>query len=145
MIWLLFVHLVVTCSLVGLIWMVQLVHYPLMAVVGAANSVPYQQQHVQRIGWIVVPLMVVELITVLAICRFSGHLAAPWLAWAGVFVLGWIWITTALFSVPAHSVLQSGFQAAAHRTLVQTNWLRTIGWSVRAGIAVAMTSGLVGM
>ena len=143
--WLLFTHVAVTWSMVGLIWVVQLVHYPLMAVVGSANSVGYQQQHVRRIGWIVMPLMVVEFLSVVAICMASVHLSAPWLAWAGATLLGLIWIVTASCSVPAHGVLQAGFQMSAHQHLVRTNWLRTMGWSLRGCIALAMASGLATM
>ena len=38
---------------------------------------------------------------------------------------------TVLFSVRAHNVLGRGFDAATHRMLVDTNWIRTLGWTTR--------------
>jgi hypothetical protein len=35
-------------------------------------------------------------------------------------------------------VLAQGFDAAAHDRLVQTNWLRTLGWTARAALAAWM-------
>jgi microsomal dipeptidase-like Zn-dependent dipeptidase len=34
--------------------------------------------------------------------------------------------------VPIHDHLTNGYDESAIRRLVRTNWLRTIGWSVRA-------------
>jgi hypothetical protein len=33
--------------------------------------------------------------------------------------------------VPQHAALGAGFDEAAHRTLVLTNWLRTVAWTLR--------------
>jgi hypothetical protein len=34
--------------------------------------------------------------------------------------------------VPLHTRLARGFDPAAHRQLVRTNWLRTLAWTLRA-------------
>jgi hypothetical protein len=121
-------HLAVTCALVGLIWTVQIVVYPLFDRVGRAVFASWHQAYVERIGRVVGPLMLMEMGT------------AGWLLWAGwrdpVFVssvalLGFIWVTTALVQVPLHRRLAGGFEGAAHQRLVRTNWLRTLAWSLR--------------
>ena len=60
------------------------------------------------------------------------------MAWLGFFLLAFVWGVTAVFSVPAHGRLLEGFDEVAHRKLVRTNWLRTLGWSVRGGLAIAL-------
>ena len=62
---LLLTHAAVTWFLMGLIWIVQVVHYPLMAEVGAESYSAYQQGHMQRITWVVAPTMVLEALTAL--------------------------------------------------------------------------------
>ena len=34
--------------------------------------------------------------------------------------------------------MNQGFDAAVHRRLVRTNWIRTVGWTLRGALAVAM-------
>ena len=50
-------NVVSTLFLVGLIWMVQVVHYPLFDDVGEPNYVSYQQRHQTSITYIVGPMM----------------------------------------------------------------------------------------
>ncbi len=61
-----------TLYLVGLIWMVQIVHYPLFALIDAANYIAYQEAHMARISWIVGPAMLIEAATV-AYLLFNGQ------------------------------------------------------------------------
>jgi hypothetical protein len=58
----------------------------------------------------------------------------------GCVTLLLIWCSTAFLQVPMHQRLSSGFDAAAHRSLVKTNWVRTILWSARALLALWMLS-----
>ena len=56
-------NVVSTLFMVGLIWMVQIVHYPLFDDVGQENYVRYQQRHQRNITYVVAPVMFVELAT----------------------------------------------------------------------------------
>ena len=51
---------------------------------------------------------------------------------------GSIWASTFFLQVPCHLRLSAGWDAATHRLLVQSNWIRTVLWSVRLGVAVMM-------
>jgi hypothetical protein len=121
-------HLAATCALMGLIWTVQIVIYPLFDRVGRTAFAGWHEAYMRHIGYVVGPLMLVEAGT------------AAWLLWDGrrdatfvssVALLGLIWISTAVVQVPLHRRLARGFEAAAHRRLVRTNWLRTLAWSLR--------------
>ena len=60
------------------------------------------------------------------------------LPWIGLAVLALIWVSTFAVQVPLHARLASGFDRAVWHRLVVTNWLRTLAWTVRAGIAVLL-------
>jgi uncharacterized membrane protein len=135
------IHLFATLFMVGLIWMVQLVHYPLFAQVGNAKFREYEVQHCRRISWIVVPVMVVEAMTSLPLLMSGTYsFVSPTVAWTGFGMLAAIWLVTALLSVPCHHLLSQEFSPQAHRKLVLTNWIRTSLWSVRG---VMLTATLV--
>lgn len=57
------VHYAATWALIGLIWTIQLVHYPLFAQVGRHTFKAYHHRHTTQITWVVAPLMLMELIT----------------------------------------------------------------------------------
>lgn len=142
--WVLWAHLLSTWYMTGLIWFVQVVHYPLKSAVQGPGFRRYQQLHVERTGWVVGPPMLVEAATGawLVLSPPPGvPLALPLI---GITLLGLVWGATALFSVPAHGALARGFEADAHRRLVMTNWLRTFGWTTRGAVALALviSSGL---
>jgi|EP01047_Picozoa_sp_COSAG01_P015167 hypothetical protein len=132
--WLPAVHACITWALVGLIWTIQLVHYPLFAAVGRKNFAKYEQQHTRRITVLVMPLMLAELGTAAILAAAGaggvGSLAGgtamgqqhrtPEVAasggiapqQAGLALLCVIWGSTALVQVPCHTSLeQHGFGA----------------------------------
>jgi hypothetical protein len=137
---LLLLHFFVTSALSGLIWTIQIVHYPLFAKVGREGFVAYEQSHSFRISSIVGPLMGVEFLCAAWIAWKRPFGMSPILATGALFVLLVVHAATVLFSVPAHTVLGNGFDAAAHNRLVQSNWIRTLGWTARAGLAGYMVT-----
>jgi hypothetical protein len=135
---LLLVHAAATLAMLGVILVVQLVHYPLFRHVGRASYDTYQAEHMRRITWIVGPLMTIELGTAVGLVWAPPPAVPPWMVWAGLGLVLFIWITTGLVQVPLHSRLTDGFDAATHRRLVRTNWLRTGAWALRAGLVLWM-------
>src|SRR5262249_49723637 len=89
-------------------------------------------RHQRRTAWVVGPPMVVELTTALAGLRWRPPELPAWWAWTGVTLLGVIWACTAFVQVPLHDALERGQHAATLRTLVASNWVRTVAWSARA-------------
>jgi hypothetical protein len=137
---LLLLHLFVTAALAGLIWTIQLVHYPLFDYVERTRFVGFEQAHSARISYIVGPLMGAEFLCALLIVWQRPKAVPMWLVLAAFAVLLVVHATTVFFSVPAHTILGRGYNAEAHHRLVNTNWIRTIGWTVRAGLAAYMLS-----
>ncbi len=135
---LLLLHAAATCALVGLIWTIQIVHYPLLDGVGADDFDAYHRRHTTAITWVVGPLMLTELGAAVLLLSAAPAGVAPALLWSGLALVALLWAITAFVSVPLHQRLGSGFEAAVHRRLVQTNWFRTAGWTVRGALALAM-------
>jgi hypothetical protein len=122
-------------AMAGVIWYVQLVHYPLFAEVGDDTWFTYHADHERRTGWVVAPLMIVELGTAAAIVIVGGHGA---LALAGLVLAATTWILTFTLAVPLHRQLNATRDPAAIRRLVNVNWLRTAAWTAHGLIAVAL-------
>lgn len=115
----------------GLIWLIQVVHYPLMAHVSEASFSTYHAYHSRLISLIVMPVMLLELISFVLLYVGEVPLRKVDLVALGMPLL-LIWLTTAFLSVPAHNELTSGFNESAHQKLVNTNWIRTIAWSLKS-------------
>lgn len=130
----LLVHILSTLAMVGVIWMVQLVHYPLFSFVRIAEFAEFEAAHVARIQWIVVPLMLLELLSGAVLLTSPLPVAPRPEVALGLGLLLVAWGVTALYSVPAHAALSGGWDAEAHARLVATNWLRTLAWSARGAL-----------
>lgn len=139
---LLVVHAACTWAMTGLIWFVQVVHYPLFALAGASAFPAYHAAHTRLTTVVVAPLMVAE--AGAAVWIATACLAPPWITWTALALLGVVWLSTFGLSVPRHDALaRVGFDASAIRGLVAANWVRTIAWTLRAGLAAWMLRGLV--
>lgn len=138
------IHLVSTLCMVGLIWFVQIVHYPMFDRVGPKQFAEYERMHQQRTTWVVAPFMLAELATAIALVALKPDGLRTAVVWTGLILLAGIWLSTAVLQVPKHNLLQSGFTAEVHRSLVNTNWIRTIAWSGRGVLAVIATMTVTG-
>jgi hypothetical protein len=82
--------------------------------------------------------MAVEGVCVLAFL-FAPPAGLPWwLPWAGAGAEAVAIGTTAFVSAPLHERLNAHFNTATLDRLIATNWIRTIAWTCRAGLAIAM-------
>jgi hypothetical protein len=125
------VSLVASALLTGLIWLVQLVQYPLLAKVGTEAFRIYHTLHSLRISWIVVPLMLLEVLLAVALVARGRGLAPGWWLVVTSALLALIWLSTFGLQVPCHRRLAEGFDLATWQRLVATNWIRTAAWSAR--------------
>ena len=131
------VHAVPTLLMTGVIWIIQVVHYPLYRRVGAQGFADYEREHCARISFVVLPLMLLELLcaTALVVLPPQGSGSLPW---TGLGLLAGVWASTFLLQVPCHRALERGFDARAASRLVATNWIRTVAWSLRSCVALAL-------
>jgi hypothetical protein len=132
--WLVVLQAAVTFAMTGVIWTVQLLQYPGFSRVGSAHFAEFHAHHCRSIGWVVGPLMTVELAGAVALA-LSG--AAPGFWWPMLGALLLIWLSTALWQGPLHARLsREGPRPELVRALVRGNWLRTFLWSARSAALV---------
>lgn len=129
---LLLVHAAVTLFLAGLVWTVQFVLYPLFRHAGANRFDRYHREHTRRMGWVAGPAMVAEAATALALLAWRPAGVPVLMLLAGVVLVAALWASTFLVQVPLHRRLEDKFDAATVEQLIQTNWIRTMGWTVRS-------------
>jgi hypothetical protein len=130
---LLVIHFAVTWALVGLIWTIQAVHYPLLKDVGQEGFIVYHQRHMALISRVVGPLMLAE-VSSAALLLYLGERSVLFGVSLGALVL--IWVSTGLCQVPLHQKLTQGHDAPTIERLVRTNIWRTAAWTLR-GICLA--------
>lgn len=129
-------HAAATLFMTGLIWFVQVVHYPLLRRIPPTEVAAYAREHARRTGWVVGPVMLAELGLAIALAARGGPLALTSLA-----VLGMIWSSTASIQVPLHRRLALAPDPAAVERLIRSNWFRTAAWTLRAPLALALAAG----
>tara|TARA_B100001559_G_C16329468_1_gene542671 strand:+ start:334 stop:750 length:417 start_codon:yes stop_codon:yes gene_type:complete len=116
-----------TSVMVGVIWVVQIIHYPSFHFINEKKYVEFQHFHMQRISFIVIPPMLIELASALLFAYFyRSSLTIILLA----LVLG-IWVITFIFFTNMHQKLTNGYDRSIVDNLVQMNWSRTALWSLR--------------
>lgn len=133
-----------TWAMTGVIWVIQLVHYPIFDAVdrGIDDELWHRfgDRHRRSISLVVGPFMLVEGVTGIWLVADPPGSLPVLLPLAAGLLMAVAYGTTAFVSVPLHERLTASFDAEAHRRLVSTNWIRTGAWTARAlvvsGIAV---------
>lgn len=108
-------------------------HYPGFLRISPESYASYQQFHTRAISFIVAPSMIIELLLTFAGLAMSD-LSSSYLYWGAAICLALVWAVTFFVSVPLHGSLTSGYNAEGIQRLIDTNWWRTVGWSVRTGL-----------
>lgn len=132
-----------TLFLWGVIWTIQVVHYPLFARVGAAHWAEYHAAHTRLIIFVVLPAMVTEISTSGLLVLSRPSWLSPLLLWAGFACAVTTWAVTFFISVPLHGTLSRGFAASAIARLVAANWLRTAFWTAHAVVLLTQIGFLL--
>ena len=121
-------HFTSTSIMVGVIWVIQLVHYPSFKYVKDSDYIIFQKYHMSNISYIVFPSMFTELITSLLIF-FSGE--KSFLFMLSMICLSLIWVITGVLFTKFHSTLQKGKDLKMIEKMIKANWIRTLLWTMR--------------
>ena len=128
------VNFISTSIMVGVIWVIQLLHYPSFHFINDQKYIEFQHFHMQRISIIVIPAMLTELASALLLAYFfESSLTIILLA----LLLG-IWGITFIFFTNMHQKLTNGFDPSIVDKLVKINWSRTALWSLRLIILLSI-------
>jgi hypothetical protein len=127
-----------TCVMVGVIWFVQVVHYPLLATIGQDRASEIAQEHQRRTGWVVGLPMAAEGVTTLWLVFDSPSGVHVVLPYVGGILLAIALGSTIFLSVPLHEKMANSPSADIGAQLVRTNWPRTIAWTLRGVLTAIM-------
>lgn len=137
---LLLTHIAATLFMTGVIWFVQIVHYPLLSLIGPVTFAAYERANIARTAAVVGPVMILEALTAILLIARRPAKVRKAEAWLGAALIAIIWGSTALAQFPIHEALIQGFDTELLRQLTLSNWLRTALWSARALLVLRMGS-----
>ena len=115
----------------GIIWLIQIVHYPSFAFISKQKFISFERFHQKKISILVIPLMSCEFIShflsyTLGDFNFSLRSILPTLALLA------IWFVTFFMCVPCHNKLCNCFDHGILKKLIFYNYFRTFFWSLRS-------------
>ena len=140
----LLVNVVMTCFMTGLIWFVQIVHYPLFNRVAKSSFNDYHKMHVMFTGRVVIFPMLLELIAGFHLLYYNLNTQFLFLSIINVGILIGIWMSTFCFQVPAHNRLAIQFSTKDYYFLLKTNWIRTILWTLKSILLLYLVHAMLG-
>ena len=120
-------HLALCSYMMGLCWLVQRVHYPSFLHLTDEQGKQHAFSHVAPTKWITAPPMIAELASAIYLVYSYQNLF-----WGfNLLAVLVIWASTFGLQVPAHNRLAQNWEEKTIRSLINTNWIRTILWSAR--------------
>jgi hypothetical protein len=123
----LIIHLFSCWFMTGVIWLVQILIYPLFKLIGEKDFFKIHQFHMKQITWVVAPAMTLEITT--SVWLFLNFKNSTFLLNFVLTVI--LWGFTALINVPTHNKLKFNSDISK-RNLVLMNWPRTFIWTFRS-------------
>lgn len=137
---LLLISLISGLMMTGVIWMVQIVQYPLFLKLSPTELNSYHLHYTRNITFVVLPLMFLEILSSIVMAFYTPTNLT-------IFVFALVlatWLSTFFLSVPLHQKLSHlsnsdltgpEIKETCHK-LVVTNWPRTILWSLKSIILI---------
>ena len=122
------VHAFAVFALFGLIWTIQLVHYPMFKYVEAPHWPRAHTAHSRNMTFLVFPLMLIELLTCLQLVIENGDLIN--IVSLSCCLLTWLF--TLVIFLPLHQRVAVRPIPNLLALLTRLNWLRTIVWTISA-------------
>lgn len=119
-----------TLFLCGLIWVIQLLHYPFFHRLDRENFALHQQAHKAQISYIVVPVMLIELASSIWLALQESSYQIEFIIGAVLVLM--IWTSTFFIQVPLHGKISTGYNKTTVDRLVTTNRIRTVLWSLKS-------------
>ena len=122
-------HLITTSMMVAIIWMVQILHYPSFLFIDKEQYTEFQQFHMKKISYIIIPIMLLELFSGFGILFDIEKVQLSFYASLTLLIL--IWLITGLFFTKYHTELSKKYNHNTILRLIRFNWIRTVLWTIR--------------
>ncbi|GAB4193467.1 MAG: hypothetical protein Tsb0015_16260 [Simkaniaceae bacterium] len=133
----LLIQVFTTFMMVGIIWFIQIVHYPLYSKIKEGFPA-YEKMHLRRTSYIVGPIMLIEAVSAIFLVGLVSDVLMARLASLNLIFVILIWLSTFLFQVFQHQRLAVRFSHRMHHILLNSNWFQTICWTCKAIILLWM-------
>ena len=133
-------QIITTSILVGLILVIQKVHYPSMHFLDRTQFKLAHEFHVAQISKLVIPLMLTELFCTIygLFCFSSFSTYQTFMYLSATLCLLAVWLSTFFVQVPIHKQLGYGYDETLVSRLVATNQLRTAAWIIRLALLIGV-------
>ncbi len=128
------IHFGATGFMVGLMWTIHVVHYPLFALVNEPYR-PFQEAHMSRITALLALPWGIEVLTAVGLLLAAAAGQQRTLSIAGIVLVGLVLAITAFGAAPIHGQLVDQFDADLHQRLLRVDLIRTLMWSARLVVA----------
>ncbi len=127
----------------GLIWTIQLVHYPSFYLIDVKHNKKFHVFHQSMMGILAGPVMLIELAACLLNLTLATsiqlHATGPEVFHFVPFILcATCLLSTFFLQVPIHKKLVDDLSMRPDliAKLVKSNWIRTICWSLKSGFEI---------
>jgi hypothetical protein len=124
---------------VGFIWTMQLIHYPLFDYVGEEAFPAYKITHNRLFLLMAGPGILVTLATSVLLIFARPQQIPLWAVLLRLAFFAVIVVSTAFFQAPQHQVLSGHFDPDAYAFLLNTNRIRAAVWSAYGILDLWMT------
>jgi len=121
------IQIISNSVLLGIILVTQFITYPSFLSVSKQKFYHFHNKYVNRISFIVIPFMILELFS---LCYIS-YILNDFLLIKSLIILLSIWLSTFIIMVPLHNKLSSKYEKELVIKLINYNWLRTLMWSIK--------------
>jgi hypothetical protein len=127
-----------TIFMAGVLWTMQLLNYPLLALVGAEAFPRYEAAHNRRFALVVVPGVLAAAAGGIGLAASRPSQVPAWAPAWELALLVVVIISTAALQGRQHRVLAGGFDQRTLSLLVRSNWIRVAAWSAAGALALWM-------
>lgn len=111
----------------GIIWFVQIIHYPLYKKIDRQSFLAYEQLHTRLAFYLIGPMMLAELVSTLIVAWLFTHTLTILL----LIMVVVMWLSTFMVQARIHRQLTKAYDETKLNRLIRTNWFRTIVWTVK--------------
>jgi hypothetical protein len=123
--------LLASAAMAGLVWFVQIVHYPLFRQIPPEAFRDFHRRHASRTTIVVAPLMLLEVATALTIWFLAPPSLPPWANHLQLGLVAFAWLNTFALMVPLHNRLATAHDPRTINHLILCNLPRTLAWTAR--------------
>jgi hypothetical protein len=125
-------HVFATLFMTGVVWFVQIVHYPFFNFVASEKRSVATEFHQRRTANVVLPVMIIELVTAVTLLGSSWMIRYSQIIWINLGLLLLTWCVIFFGFMPLYKQLVLGFDSKLLKTLENANWVRTLLWTARS-------------